>query len=441
MEDTFFERYRDKIKASLGIDDDTVDKLAFETKRRTGYTSVLRHPYLMHGLLAVITYILYIILRLKKYGPNKDKDFLLVSCPDPVFRTKTIGLIAGTLKFAVVYLPNFHVSSALRYNKFFKKKRIVAYFPTIRIKDVIATKRRMNQLKSCLNTVELGPNDLIALGVIANFLIYDYVAKDFMKNATDFKGKWILEHDKFYFTPMVVNLHQIGKTCTMLQHGCFMEMDSDFYPLFCDKVLCCSERERATYIDYGVNPNNVIVFGAPLQTLKEDNIVTLSGSKDRYELLILLTAVNEESIQSIKAVLTFVKKKYDSVLVRLRPRSKKQDEKLLENELAGLHISGNKNSLTLDLISCNKVISFSEDANVEITKLNKPFIYVHPWIRADRTLRKDLPYATISNYKEEIKKLMENDFYSTISKEQYKEIVGETDVEVLKQHFEDYIRS
>ena len=36
---------------------------------------------------------------------------------------------------------------------------------------------------------------------------------------------------------------------------------------------------------------------------------------------------------------------------------------------------------------------------------------------------------------------MTQDFYSTFSKEQYKEVLGETDVNVLRQKFEDYIRS
>jgi hypothetical protein len=441
MENLFFTRYRDIIKASLGIDDDIVDKLAFETSRRKGYSYVLKHPYLMYGLLAIITNILYPLKRIKKYGLITDKEFVLVSCPDSVFRTKTIGCIAGSLSYSVIYLPNFHFFSALRYNKYFKKKRIEAFFPTIRLKEVVAAKRKMNQLKKCLNVSKFGKEELIALGVIANFLIYDYVTKNILKNTSDFKGKWILEHDKFYFTPMVVNLHQMGKTCTMLQHGCFMEIDSDFFPLFCDKVLCCSERERNAYIDCGVNPFNVIVFGAPLQTLKEDNKEFLPSRKNCYELLILLTAVNDESIQSVKSVLSFVKDNYDSVLVRFRPRSKKKDEKLLKTELEGMKVSDGKSTLSEDIASCNKVISFSEDANVAVIEHNKPFIYVHSWLGENRTLRRDLPYATIDNYKEEIMKLMGQDFYSTFSKEQYRDIVGETDVEVLKKRFEDYIRN
>ena len=103
--------------------------------------------------------------------------------------------------------------------------------------------------------------------------------------------------------------------------------------------------------------------------------------------------------------------------------------------------SGGSSSDSKELNICVWDGTFSEDANFEVAKLNKPFIYVHSWVGQNRELRHDLPYATEDNYKEEIQKLMTQDFYSTFSKEQYKEVLGETDVNVLRQKFEDYIRS
>ena len=49
--------------------------------------------------------------------------------------------------------------------------------------------------------------------------------------------------------------------------------------------------------------------------------------------------------------------------------------------------------------------------------------------------------ATADNYQEEIKNLMDQEFYSTFNKEQYNEILGETDVNVLRDRFVRYIKS
>ena len=441
MKESFFDRNKELIKSTLELNDEAINTLSFEVTRRTGLPLLLKYPVLFHGILSIITNILYPLLGIKKKSHiQKDEDFIFISCPDPVFRTKTIGLIAGSLKYSVIYLPNFHVISALRYHKYFKKENIDACFPTITVSDLYNAKRRGKRLYSALKGETLEVADRIALGVILNFLIYDSIAKRILSSAKGFNGKWILEHDKFYFTPTVVNLHQANKICTMLQHGCFVEIDVDFMPLCCDKVLCCSERERNTYISYGIKPENVLAFGAPLQAIRTDEKIDTYGRK-KYNLLMLLTMVNNESIVQMKAVLEFVKNHYDGVLIRMRPRSKKNDMKLLQKELEGFEISNNRYSLTEDISVCKKVISFSEDANFEVAKLNKPFIYVHSWVGQNRELRHDLPYATEDNYKEEIQKLMTQDFYSTFSKEQYKEVLGETDVNVLRQKFEDYIRS
>lgn len=439
MEDSFFDRNRDLLKKVLGINDVVVEMLAFETERRSRYSFLLRHSFLFHGLLSVVSNLLYPLFGLKRKTRISNEDFIFVSCPDTFFRTRNIGLIAGTLKYHIIYLPNFHISSALKYHSFFKKEGIAAFFPTIKLKDILVAKKKFNALRKEIGEVS-EVNNQKALMVIANFLIQDNVAKEFVNNAASFKGKWILEHDKFYFMPTVVNLHKQGNTCTMLQHGCFVEIDKDFMPLFCDKVLCCSERERQTYISYGVKPENVIAFGAPLQAIGDRQKTGISKGK-RYKLLVLLTLVNDESFAPMQSVLRFVQQNYDSVLIRMRPRSKKNDMKLFHEELKGFEISTNKNTLAEDISACDKVISFSEDANLEVAKLNKPFVYIHSWMGKERQLRHDLPYATSENYKEEIHKLMEQDFYSSFNKEQYREILGETDINVLREKFSNYILS
>lgn len=434
-------KYKEYVSKVLQNNEEAVNMIFFETEKEIGISLLGRHPFLFHSILAILTNLLYPLAGLKRTVSSNDDDFIFISCPDTVFRTKTIGQIAAELKYGVIYLPNFHIRSALKYNRFFKRKKNRIYFPTIHLKYVFGAIHKMSVFKKLCGKVDRQPETRRLFSVMSSFFIYDYVVKDYLSRINnDFHGKWILEHDKFYFMSSVVNLHQRGQKCTMLQHGCFMEIDTDFMPLFCDQVLCCSNRERDTYINCGLSPENVITFGAPLQMLGTNDSFDVKTGK-KHSLLILLTIANEESIEPMRAVLSFVKDNYQDVLVRMRPRSKKNDIRLLEKELRGLEISDNKSSLAEDIFYCDKVISFSEDANIEVTKHNKPFIYVHPWLGENRELRRDMPYATMENYRDEIKKLMENEFYSSFSKEQYKEIVGETDVNVLRQRFKDYIKS
>ena len=121
MDITSLEKYREQIKEVTKGDDFVVDMILFETGRTEGIATLGKYPFLFHGLLAIITNCLYPLMGLKRrIKTNKDDDFIFFSCPDPIFRTKTIGLITGDLKYYIIYLPNFRVPAALNYHKFFK---------------------------------------------------------------------------------------------------------------------------------------------------------------------------------------------------------------------------------------------------------------------------------------------------------------------------------
>ena len=150
-----------------------------------------------------------------------------------------------------------------------------------------------------------------------------------------------------------------------------------------------------------------------------------------------MTAIEGANIDLIRKVLTYIKQNYTSVLVRMRPRSRKEDEVCLAKELAGMKLSTLGTSIEDDISCCDKVVSFSEDANLELVKMNKPFIVV--WARGACDSKEKGKFITEDNYIEEIKKLMTQDFYSTFTKEQYKDFLGETDVKVLQKRFVQYI--
>ena len=436
MDITSLEKYREQIKDVTKGDDFVVEMILFETGRTEGITTLGKYPILFHGILAIITNCLYPLMGLKRsIRTNKNEDFIFISCPDPVFRTKTIGLITGELKYFIIYLPNFRVPAALNYHKFFNATGTRVYFPTIKLRYVMEAKRKLAYFKKLCGGLERSIECQKLLSVLSSYLMYDCLMKDILGKTKGFKGKWILEHDKFYFIPTVANLHLRRAETTMLQHGVFFRTSFNYFPMFCDKVLCCSEREKRIYAENGVAENRVEVLGAPLQTLQISDEVN-RGSK-QYDMLVMMTMIKKENVDLIREVLSYIKQNYNSVLLRMRPRSRKEDEALLGDVLDGLSLNTPGSSIMEDLAICDKVVSFSEDANVEIAKLRKPFIYV--WNEGERDLKSMGNCATADNFKVEIRKLMEQDFYSTFNKEQYNEILGETDINVLQKRFEGFI--
>lgn len=436
MDSAVFDRNREIIKNVFEINDEAVDMLAFEASRLKELSRIGKHTFLYHGLLSIITNVWFPLRGVKRKINLQNDDFVFVSCPDSVFRTKAISKIADGLKYSIIYLPNFHVSSAIHYHSHFKGLGVKAFFPTIRLGQVIAANRKIKQLLRSMEDYDVSmPECQIMRSVLSSFAMYDQVVKKYMQNADGFKGKWIMEHDKFYFMASVINLHQQDKPCTMLQHGIFFRPSFNFIPLYCDNVLCCSEREKRIYIENGIAEERIEVFGAPLQTLQESGVS--QNTNKHYDLLVMMTDVKEINIDIMRKVLSYIKQNYKSVLVRMRPRSRKADEAYLAKELEGMVISAPGTPIEDDILCCDKVVSFSEDANVEIAKLNKPFIVV--WTEGVRDPESMGKCATEENYQEEITKLMTQDFYPTFSKDQYTEILGETDIEVLQNRFKKYI--
>lgn len=433
---TLFDDNREVIKIVYSIGDEAVDMLAFEASRLKDLSKIGKHPVFYHGLLALLTNLLYPLRGLYREVKSNNDDFIFVSCPDPVFRTKAITLIAKGLKYSIIYLPNFHITSSLKYHDYFKRCGVKSFFPTIKLGYVISAWRQRRQLVKLLTPAsEEKAECRKMLSVLTSFAIYDKVVKKYMRGLDTYSGKWLLEHDKFYFMASVINLHQQGKTCTMLQHGIFFRPSFNFMPLYCDKVLCCSTREKRVYIENGISEDRIVVFGAPLQTIQQS--VHSNSSNKHYDMLVMMTAVQDVNIDITQKVLSYIKQNYKSVLVRMRPRSRKADEAYLAKELEGMVLSSPGTPIEDDISCCDKVVSFSEDANVEIAKMNKPFIVI--WTEGVRDPKSMGKCATEDNYEEEISKLMTQDFYSTFSREQYKDVLGETDVKVLRERFEKYI--
>lgn len=438
MKKTLLLRNKNIIKETLGIDDFAIELIDGEINRLNGLSLNARHPFLFYGLLSILTNFIFPFKGLKRNVKSYNDDFIFVSCPDSYFRTKTIDLIARDLKYTIIYLPTFHIWSALRYYYFFKKTVINVYFPTVKLGQVFKAQKKIKRLLKSMEGIDGSFESLKTRSVLSTYLIYDYVTKDYISKVHSFSGKWVLEHQKFFFLPSVARLHAMGEKTVMLQHGVFFKPYYDFIPLVCDEVLCCSERERQIYINNGVKPECAITFGAPLQSLDPSSVGIIRHSETPYRLLIAMPLIDEKSKGLMQAMLEFIKCNYEGVLIRLRPRSREKDIEILKNYFDGFIVSEVGSTLSEDIEKCDKVISCSADANYDIMKSQKQFLYVR--FDKEQPFVKQLNCVTEDNYKEEIRKLMESDSYSTFGKEQYKEIFGETNIGILRERFVKYIK-
>ena len=151
---TLFDYNREVIKKIYSIDDEAVDMLAFEASRLKDLSRIGKHPFFFHGLLALLTNLLYPFRGLHREIKSTNDDFIFVSCPDSVFRTKSIKLIAEGLKYSIIYLPNFHVISSFKYHDYFRDNGVKAFFPTIKLGYVLSAWRMSRQLIKVLTSAD-----------------------------------------------------------------------------------------------------------------------------------------------------------------------------------------------------------------------------------------------------------------------------------------------
>ena len=432
--------YKNYLKEAFQLDDLTIAALGVESERMKKMSLIQRHPFLFHGLLSIISNLLYPFWGLNRKVHLSNEDFVFISSTDPVFRTKNIGLITGNLSYSIIHLPNFHIKQAKNYDKYFKNQNIKAFFPTISLFNVLKARKQLKRFSKACTLNQKANEYKVMECVLSIFLIYDNVVKDVLRNYTEFNGKWILEHQIYFYAPVVFNLRSLGKKTTMLQHGLFFKPTMDFFPLNCDKVLCCSEREKKIYIREGVEEERVKVLGIPLQTLTSSAHQKREGREEKeYNLLLLLSIVTDANVSLIKEILRYIQGKYDKVLLRFRPRSRDKDMIMLGDSIDSFAISDQGHTIVEDLQRSKNVITFSADAIVEIVKVNSPFLYI--WLKEYQDFIKEIDCATMDNYKEKVDQLMNSEIVTNKMQEMAVEMVGEQNIEIIKSRFVDYIQS
>ncbi len=424
-------------KELFDIDDKTIDVVRAELLKAVDYkynrlTVLAGKPWFIR-LISIAERMLSPKLSKKTYRVN-DEDFVMIASFDGFNRVKTLPLIADKFKYKVFFLPTLTRPKQVRdFYSYYKSSEMDVYFGTFPghvIKEYSRFLKRNKKLLSAIKC-EDEDNEKILRYFIKRFAIYSIYSKDIFKQASNEK-LWIFEQDKHYFTPVINEFRKKGVMTVELQHGTFFNPTTDDrLPLYVDKMICCSERERCLYRDGGADINDVYVTGAPLQTLHTEKY---TDGPIKYDLLVLLTDAIPSRIERQVVTLKYINGHYKDkrILLRFRPKSAIQDKKILAEYVKG-HIISTGTSLMEDLCASDKVITFSEDAIFEIIQAKKPFIAIFNKSDLYGGYLDGLCYTT-DEIEECLDTLFSKDF--TVDLDKYIRAFGETDLNVVKERFE-----
>lgn len=431
-----YDIYKKQIHTALDVSEETVNVLADEYCRLKSGGLLTKYTFSFYFLLSIFSNVYFFLKRIPKKVSLSKEDFVFVSCLDPIFRTRSIDSIASGLTYKLVYMPNFHFRLAIKYARYFQKNEINAFFPTFSLADVFSARKRLKYVFNEIGIEKTNSEYLLFKFQIATFLIYDAFTKRVFDSLTSFQGKWFVEHQKFYFIPSISFLKAHGIETILLQHGCFFKPSFNYIPLYCDKVLCCSAREKEIYISDGVDTEKIIVFGAPLQTI--GGKIPSGVEHNEYDLLIVMPDVHDQNKVELASFLNYLKMKMKvSTLVRMRPRSRTKDIEWLGDVLKAFDVSDIRRTLNEDIERSDKIVTFSEDSTFEIISSGKPFLLI--CTEEQKSCIKDLDCATYDTYPEYLHKLLASKDYSPMSKDQVANMIGETNVDILHKRFVSFI--
>ena len=384
-----FDINKKKIKQILDLDDDTFNVLKSDyghclEYNTTGKSIPLFLIPLFYFFFIFINYLKKIRYSFKeKYNTKKDA-FVFIMGYSKVLYSSNLNKIAGDLSYSIIYLPDFHIKSFenhLNYNKTFSENNV--FYANFKISDYLKFfyfyfSKIITIIKletSSFNKYEVG----FFWKTLFRYKIYSIFSKRYFQKI-DVNTKWIFEHERIIFTPIINYFKSKQINNTQLQHGVFYKPDNYFFPVYCDKVICCSEREKEHYIQYGMNGDNVLVLGAPLQTLNFFTKTLINEKNPSYDLLILLTDTTDVEYRNIQIkLLTHIFSYYNDILkvkLRFRPSSKQQDMIYLSKYISNFEIS-NGTSLIDDLNESKKIITFSVDSLFEILYFKKEVVIIY----------------------------------------------------------------
>lgn len=425
-------------KKLFDVDDETIEVLRAD---------ILKMDYYKYNRLTVLAgkpwFIKFISIIERLLSPKlskgfnlDDEDFIIIATCD-FNRVKTLPLIANNFKYKVFFLPTLTRPKQVRnlYN-YYKNAEMDVYFGTFSndvIKEYSNFLRRNKALFSKIKCEDKDSERLL-LYFMKRFAIYSIYTKDIFKHASNEK-LWIFEQDKHYYIPVINEFRKKGVMTIEMQHGTFFNpITDDRLPLYVDKMICCSEREKCLYRDGGVDIKDIYVTGAPLQTLHAKKF---TDGPIKYDLLVLLSDTIPRCIERQIVCLKYINEHYrdKKTLLRFRPKSAAKDKKNLAEYIKGYRVSLGT-SLSEDLCSAEKVITFSEDTVFEIIQAKKQFMAFVDKSDLYGGYLDGLCYS-IDGIDTCLTKLFSKDYSIDINR--YISAFGDTDLEIVKKRFENVI--
>lgn len=427
-------------KKLYGLDDKTIEALRVDLLTRVDFkynrlTALAGKPWFIR--------LLSIAERVLTHGMSwkfevKEQDFILLACADSFNRVKTLPLIAKRFNYSVLFLPTLTRPLSVRnYYKYYKENHTMdVFFGTFSREDVTEYRRFIRKKKSIFNEIKCEDDDSakILLYVMKRFALYSIYAKNLLVKYRK-KVLWLFEHDKFYFIPVINEYMKQRVMTTQMLHGTFFNpLTARYIPIYTDRMICSSEREKRIFEEFGEDGTHIYVTGAPLQTLREKKGVDVPV---KYDMLILMTATLSHLIEKQKKALTYINEHFgdQKILARFRPASAETDKANLAEYIKGYAISEGT-SLMEDLCSAKKVVTFSEDTIFEILRAEKPFVAI---------VNKDDMYGhyldgiccTTDDMDSGFKELFATEELQDMSR--YLRAFGETDPEKIRERFEKVI--
>lgn len=371
---------------------------------------------------------------LSKRFDSAGDDFVFVSCIDPVHIVKTLPVVANDFNYTLFFLPTVTRPTTVRkyYNHYKNNSSEKVFFGTFSLDDIKKFSRFLRQNTSFINQIQCdNENDTQLLkDYLRRFALYRIYVQRVFANANKDK-LWLFEHDKFFFIPVINFFRGKGITTIQLQHGTFFNpVNTTYFPLYSDKVICCSAREKEQYKENGVKDADIYIVGAPLQTICLNKRLDV---EEKYDLTVVLAATTPKELALQKKVLMFIKDNFKSkkVLLRFRPRSAAVDKENLTGYTDGFSFS-HGTTLSEDICAAGRIITFSLDSIYEIIHNDKIFVTI---IDSSDKIGHMLEGVchTIDEMADCIKALFEAT--SNSKREQYVPVFGETDLEKIKENF------
>jgi hypothetical protein len=285
--------------------------------------------------------------------------------------------------YVLLYPPTFSVKSTYFHLTYFHRNKsnfmlssFGFYTPFRFLYIALKVRKCLKRMHQNFTKSEISYfNNYLQIPILVAFAykLYFQQVIDRLSNVKE-KKNWFFDFDKDYkylaFNYVIKNMRKSDNT-VHIQHGLFWNDDLCFIKPTTDYIFCCSKREKLLIEQSIDNPNRAIVVGAPLQSFSTHVNSDRISKREKKILVILTVCVYKEVIELQKSVIKYLQDIGESLIIRYRPASRIEDEKVISPIIGRKSNVSRDNTLLQNLLESDLVISFSEDSLLECFRLNK----------------------------------------------------------------------